>query len=318
MFNSRQSGRGIGWNKSGKEKSASQVGITGEEALALPVISATVVGIESHPKQPHMYRIVLELNLDPSSFDEDFEQELPSRSSEEKDAPHLEWNDEVDALIAKAQSSSTSKNDDLITIHEDTLVGWRLLKGRELTAEEYLTLKANEQKEDAYRKALFMLERKARTTAELSKALKLKGYAPEVVTGCLERLQARRMLDDSAYAKRFTEQRAVGQRKGRMLIRQELQQRGIGREDIEEAMEELDSQVEEESALHLARKRWPNIKGSDRERKQKLMAMLLRRGFPSGVVRAAVQQVAIASIEEDLESEYDDNDLFESEYSQDE
>lgn len=308
MYNSRRGGNGKSWIPKRVENST--------ENRDLPVISATVTGIESHPKQPHMYRIILKLTLDESKL-VDNEQEPTGVLLGQQVDLQFDWTAEVDTLIAGAQASS-SNGDDLLTVHEDTLVGWRLLRGRELTAEEYQTLKADEQKEDAYRKSLGMLERKARTTAELSRALKRKGYTPEVVAGCLARLQSRRMLDDSAYAKRFTEQRAVGQSKGRMLIRQELLQRGVGREDVEEAIAELDGQVEEESALHLACKRWPNIKGSDRERKQKLMAMLLRRGFPSGIVRSAVQQVAITSAGEDSESEYDDNDPFDSEYSIDE
>jgi SOS response regulatory protein OraA/RecX len=102
-----------------------------------------------------------------------------------------------------------------------------------------------------------------------------------------------------------------------MLIRQELLQRGVGREDVEQAIGELDGQVEQESALVLASKRWPNIKGNDRERKQKLMAILLRRGFPNSVVKTAIQQVAAQAAEEEIESDYDDNDPFDTEYSMD-
>jgi SOS response regulatory protein OraA/RecX len=279
----------------------------------LPVTGAVVIAIDAHPKQPHMYRISLKLTLDVSVIEA---REESGTSSEETDITHLDWNDEVDALLAGSRSAA-GEGEALLTVHEDTLVGWRLLKGRQLTAEEYAKLKAEEQKEDAYRTALGMLERKARTTMELSKSLKRKGYAPEVIEGCLERLQARRMLDDSAYARRFTEQRAVGQRKGRMLIRQELLQRGVGREDVEQAIGELDGQVEQESALVLASKRWPNIKGNDRERKQKLMAILLRRGFPNSVVKTAIQQVAAQAAEEEIESDYDDNDPFDTEYSMD-
>jgi hypothetical protein len=45
------------------------------------------------------------------------------------------------------------------------------------------------------------------------------------------------------------------------------------------------------------------------------MAILLRRGFPSSVVKVAIQQVAAQSAEEEIESEYDDNDPFDTEYS---
>jgi regulatory protein len=130
-------------------------------------------------------------------------------------------------------------------------------------------------------------------------------------------LRASRMLDDTSYAKRFTEQRAVGQRKGRMLIRQELLQRGVGREDVDQAIGELDGQVELDSALALARKKWPSIKGNDRERKMKLMSMLMRRGFPSGVVRTAVQQAVAESGESDSDTEFGEDYNDGSEYMED-
>lgn len=330
MYKSKRAGNGRGW---GPDRKAG-VGSSGEKSTGdssdLPVIGAVVTAIEAHPKQPHMYRIILKLELDESGLeDQEKANQQQGQLSEESAQLTLDWTDEVDALIAGAKSpvrmekvddriaganSSRSEGEALLTVHEDTLVGWRLLKGRELTSAEYETLKQDEQKEDAYRASLGMLERKARTTAELSKALKLKGYAPEVVAGCLERLQARRMLDDSAYAKRFTEQRAVGQRKGRLLIRQEMLQRGLSRVDVEEAIGELDGQLEQDSALALARKKWPNIKGNERERRQKLMAMLLRRGFPPGVVRSAIQQVTTESVDGELGSDFDDNDPFDPEY----
>jgi regulatory protein len=307
MFKQRRSGKGKAWG------SANVPGKNEGEAPELPVLRAVVISIEAHPKQPNMYRIALKLERDELEIAVRNQAEL---ALEETELRNVDWTDEVDALIAGAQSA-VGEGEGLLTVHEDTLVSWRLLKGRELSATEYAKLKEDEQKEDAYRVALGMLERKARTTAELSKALKSKGYVPDVVAGCLERLSARGMIDDSAYAKRFTEQRAVGQRKGRMLIRQELLQRGVGREDAEQAIGELDGEIEQESALVLARKRWPNIKGNDRERKQKLMAILMRRGFPSAIVRSSIQQVAAESADQESESDFDDGDPFEPEYPDD-
>ncbi|BBI34357.1 regulatory protein RecX [Cohnella abietis] len=286
--------------------------------MEMSVVGAEVIAIEVHPKKPHMYRVILKLE-----FDESQDEEMGGIETDldvvQEGQLTVVWADEVDALIAGAQAAgkSSGAGETLVTIHEDTLVSWRLLKGRRLTAEEYEVLKLDEQKEEAYRSSLMMLERKARTTAELSKALKRKGYAPEVVEGCLQRLQSRRMLDDTAYAKRFTEQRAVGQRKGRMLIKQELMQRGVRREDAEEAIGELDEQIEHNSALALARKKWPNIKGIDRERRQKLMTMLLRRGFSLGIVKTAVQQAILELEEEAVDTDYEEGGLFESEYMED-
>ncbi|WP_052476216.1 regulatory protein RecX [Cohnella kolymensis] len=316
MYKSRRTGKGYGWTGSRQKKSANAPsGLAGElegspntsdvpsglaaELEDLPITGATIVAVEAHPKQSHMYRLALKLEVGEAPPDVE-----GAHDDTEHDQAGRDWPSEVDALIASAQLAGPEA-ETLLTVHEDTLVSWRLLKGRRLSAEEYAELKEDEQKEEAYRTSLGMLERKARTTAELSKSLKRKGFSPEVITGCLERLQQRGMLDDSAFAKRFTEQRAVSQRKGRLLIRQELLQRGVRREEIDAALGELDGELEQNSALVLARKRWPNIKGNDRERKQKLMAMLMRRGFPGSIVKTAVQQIAAESADEEAWFEFD-------------
>lgn len=266
-----------------------------QEAVIDPrtVTGATVISVEAHLRRSMMYRITLKLKLDEID-DPDlmgYEDEADTRADPLIEESFGSWTDEVDALIASAQTAA-EPGEAVLTIHEDTLVRWRLLKGRELTAEEYAKLLEEEQKEEAYRAALAMLERKARTTAELSRALKRKGYAPDAIAGCVERLQNNRMVDDSAFARRFAEQRAVNQRKGRMLIRQELLQRGVGKTEIEQAIGEIEPEVEQESALALARKKWPSVKGNDRERKMKLMAMLMRRGYTGSVAKSAAQQAA--------------------------
>ncbi|MBB6672839.1 regulatory protein RecX [Cohnella nanjingensis] len=186
-----------------------------------------------------------------------------------------------------------SSEQETLKVHEDTLVGWRLLKGRRLTAEEWAELRKEEQKEEAYRAALGMLDFKARTKSELQKGLKRKGFSAEAIAGSLERLSKHGLLDDAAYAKRFAESRVSSQKKGRRLIRQELLQRGVGKQDVEEALEDLDADAERSSALTLARKRWPGIKGKTlRERQMKLLGVLLRRGFPNGVAYEAVREAA--------------------------
>jgi len=351
------------------------------------VIGAVVTGIDLHPRKAQMYRITLELEIEPSDGEPvggrlglDADQSIESfvgqtrfradqtkesfvgrtelkadkaiewdtnEADEEEGAgtagadtgansaepePEEEpgdWNDEVDALIAKAKAfkrlnasqgdgvqpaedapedgaeleglGGNNRVEAVLTVHEDTLVSWRLLKGRRLSAEETELLRQEEQKEEAYRSALWMLEFKARTTAEITRALKRKGYPADVAKACMERLRSRGMLDDAAYAKRYAEQKASGQRKGRMLIRQELMQRGVGRQEIDRAIDGLDGDAEQEAALALARKKWPSTKGNDRERQMKLMGMLLRRGYPSGVARTAVRQASEEAGERDTD-----------------
>lgn len=185
-----------------------------------------------------------------------------------------------------------SQDETLLTVHEDTLVSMRLLKGRRLSRDEWEELLKEETQEQVYRAALLMLERKARTSKELKEALKRKGYAQEAIAGAIRRLKERGLLDDAAYARRFAEQRVAWHRKGSRLVRQELLQRGVSKEEADQALQALDSGMELETAMALARKKWPQIKGEPREKRMKLIAFLLRRGFPNKVAKAAAGQVA--------------------------
>jgi regulatory protein len=280
--------------------------------LLVVVSEAEVMAVQAHPKYPAMYRVAIRLHGENGT---NVATEETQHSWQSCDTTATDWNEEVDALIAgAAKAAPGGETETVITVHEDTLVSLRLLKGRRLSAEEWEALRHEEDREDAYRAALGILERKARTTRELSEALKRKGYAPDIIKSCLDRLQERRMLDDSSYARRFAEQRAAGQRKGRRLIRQELLQRGIAKEDADQALGELDGDIEREAALTLARKKWPLLKGELRDRKHKLATFLLRRGYPNAIVKEALEHVTSSAPpmgDQDADFAFDGDDLIE-------
>lgn len=205
----------------------------------------------------------------------------------------LEADPKLASMYRVALAPESGAAAELLTVHEDTLIGMRLLKGRRLTAEEWNELRKSEEVEQAYRASLGLLNRKARTRKELEEALKRKTFSPEAIAACLDRLKNHRLIDDAAYAARFADQKVTYQRKGSRLVKQELLRRGVGKNDVEEALSSLDAETERASALALARKRWPSVKGATRrEREYKLMAVLQRRGFPPGMARDAVRQAA--------------------------
>jgi len=177
----------------------------------------------------------------------------------------------------------------VLSLHEDTVVAWRLVPGRRLNDAEWRELLAAEAAEGAYRTALALIAVRPRTRKEMERALRRKGYAPEAAEACLERLVRGGLLDDAALAGRLAAYRVTGQRKGRLLVRQELLERGVGREDAEAALAGVSEEEEREAALAFARKRLPQVRAkSALERRHKLLAMLLRRGFPKSLAREAV------------------------------
>lgn len=103
----------------------------------------------------------------------------------------------------------------------------------------------------------------------------------------------------------WTENRIISQRKGRNVVKQELQQKGLSREHIQEAIGTIDPEEEYQSAYQLAKKKWLHSTGSGLERKRKIGSFLLRRGFTNAVVSKALQQI-INEAGEKVESDEED------------
>lgn len=176
-----------------------------------------------------------------------------------------------------------------MSVHEDLLLRYRLLKGREIHAEELEEINEEDSHHRAYVMALSYLGARPRTNKEISRYLARKGVEEASCEKALQRLREERLVDDDSYATQFAAERMRNQLKGRRLLRQELEQRGIAKETAKEAAESLDREAEAEIATRAALKKWPHVKGEPRDRKRKLMAFLLRRGFPSDAVKQALE-----------------------------
>jgi regulatory protein len=107
--------------------------------------------------------------------------------------------------------------------------------------------------------------------------------AEGLIAQVLDDLQRRRLLSD----RRFVEQ-YVGSRTrkgfGPLRIRQELQQRGIDSELIEDWLEPADADWAER--LHdVARQRFGDAPAASRKEQAKRARFLLQRGYPESMVR---------------------------------
>lgn len=115
--------------------------------------------------------------------------------------------------------------------------------------------------------------------------------APLVVHKVLERLTELAFVDDVAFASWWVDQRTGRKPKGARVIRQELLQKGISPEIIDEAIRlgMKDERREETLAKAAAEKKvrsWSKLPLP--ERKHKLIQYLTRRGFTSDVIRGVV------------------------------
>ena len=143
--------------------------------------------------------------------------------------------------------------------------------------------------------ALKLLERTRRTRMDLTRRLRERGYAAAVVESVLERLAEVGLVDDVEYARAFLEARLKRRTTGRRRLEQDLRLRGISADDIAAARARLEEREghEDETAgarrvIAQAARRYARL--DPRTRRQRLYALLVRRGFDGDVIAAALRE----------------------------
>lgn len=186
----------------------------------------------------------------------------------------------------------------VLTVHEDILIRYRLMKGGVLQQALISEIKREDERFEAYRKAVAYLVAKPRTRKQLHQYLEHKELAIEHIAFALDRLEREGLVDDVQYAQQFAETRMRNSLKGRLMIRQELGLRGISKSAASEAVAAISEEEELAAAKKLAEKKARSLKGDEAERRRKLMGFLLRRGFPGHVVKEALKSVKQGDDEE--------------------
>ena len=143
--------------------------------------------------------------------------------------------------------------------------------------------------------ALKLLERTRRTRADLTRRLRDKGFAEPVVLQVIERLAGVGLIDDVEYAHAFLTGRWGRRAAGWRVLEQDLRKRGVEREDIASARARFEAAQGPADEVRLARRvaeqaerRYARL--DPRIRRQRLYALLARRGFDGDVIQQALRE----------------------------
>lgn len=168
------------------------------------------------------------------------------------------------------------------------LAAW-LRVGQELDEEKIARLKADDERETAYQKALHFLSYRPRSAAEVRQNLTKRGLAETLVEETLERLQRAGLVDDAAFARAWVENRNEFRPRSKAALRMELRHKGLDDEAIQSVLEE---QVDEEAlACRAARAYAPRLAGLEWPQfRQKLGGHLARRGFSYSILAPVVSE----------------------------
>jgi regulatory protein len=139
-----------------------------------------------------------------------------------------------------------------------------------------------------YNYAVKLLGQQMRTVAEVKRLLRRRVEKSEageaIVEAVVARLLARKYLDDTNFAQDYTKLRQENASFGKRRVEQDLMRKGVDAEVIGKTLAAAYEDVNEEELArrHLERKRVK--RPADEKQAARVMRMLMRAGFSSGVI----------------------------------
>ncbi len=141
-------------------------------------------------------------------------------------------------------------------------------------------------------KALLILKFMDRCEQELRMRLSREEYRDEIIDRVIEYVKHYGYLNDERFATAYVRSRK--NRKSKMMIRNELQQKGINKDLIQTVFDtEYEAEASEDAEMIAIRKaiekKTKNPQGLSAEEKQKLIASLYRKGYDLSKIKHSIE-----------------------------
>jgi regulatory protein len=173
----------------------------------------------------------------------------------------------------------------VFSLSETELLKLGLRIGQELSETESQSLRDEAVLDKAYDSALNLIMRRPRSRWELEDYLKRKDYAQAVIEGTISNLTDRGYVDDYDFARRWVENRHLLKATSKRRLAQELRQKRVSDEVIDQVLEEDETDELEVLKELVERKR----KQSKYQDDLKLMQYLARQGFSYDLIKQALE-----------------------------
>lgn len=158
-----------------------------------------------------------------------------------------------------------------------------------LSPEQVEALVESDQHQRCFSAATRYLSYRPRSESELRDRLRRRGFDAATMEAVIGRLKEQGLVDDTAFARYWAENRESFSPRSRWLTRVELRQKGIADDTIVSAVDVID---DEASAYKAALSKAHSLRQVNYvDFRRRLGEYLKRRGFTYGVISHAVEQV---------------------------
>jgi regulatory protein len=159
---------------------------------------------------------------------------------------------------------------------------------QEITGLRIQELQDQSQIGKALDRAYNYLSFRPRSSKEMRDYLKKKDYDDPLIEKVMDRLHQNKLLNDSDFAAAWVRERQLTQPRSKQHLRQELRQKGIDSQIIDDVLNEISNDMQQVAIRDLIQKKRLLNRYDD---KQKLMAYLAGKGFKYGEIKQALEEL---------------------------
>ncbi len=175
------------------------------------------------------------------------------------------------------------------SLEKDIAAGAGLRIGQEVPPQDAAELIEKDQKQKCYNAACRFLSYRPRSEQEVRQRLSRQGHGAACIQQTMARLKELGFVDDTQFARLWVGNRDDLRPRGRRLMKLELQQKGLPRDIIEQAVGDID---EAEAAYRAAQKKAGILSNTDYDTfRKRLAAHLGRRGFGYDTINSTVERI---------------------------
>ena len=192
----------------------------------------------------------------------------------------------------------------VLGLSKETLLRAALRVGDEISPSRITALTADETLHQARSSALRLLARRPRSERELRDRLKENEFDDDTINRVIAGLTEAGLVNDAEFARMYVRNALTLRPQGEIQLRQKLLLLGVARPLIDEVLREILPGVnEEQMALTLARRTLAKSRSGtspddQRKRRQRVTAMLARRGYAWTVINRVLKSLDLSTAED--------------------
>lgn len=188
------------------------------------------------------------------------------------------------------------KNPDRVSVFVDgtfvcglaSSVALGLRVGQSIEREAIEQLAYKDEVHRARERVLRLLARRLYSANEIKQYLRRHKYDDDTIQLIIDDLLEAKLIDDESFAAYWVEQRDTFRPRSRMALRQELNQKGVARQLVDEVLSTIDETETARRVLEKQARRWHGL--PETEWRTKSTNYLMRQGYPYDIVREVVTE----------------------------